>query len=82
MARTEAEREAFEEGRSAGATSEQIITLFKKIEVIEAGQVVILRKLDSLNSFRTWVMGAASVISIFVSVAYSAVHHWIEKLLK
>lgn len=78
MARTDSEQEAFEEGRRAGATTEQITTLFKKVEAIETGQATILKKIEDLNSFKAWVMGGAAAISFVVSTGW----HFLKEIFK
>lgn len=77
--RTDSEQQIYEEGRLAGVTHEQITTLFKKVDAIEEGQVSILKKLEDLNSFKAWVMGAASSVSLIVSVAYHMIKEFLHK---
>ena len=78
MSRTAEEQQAFEDGRAAGATNEQISTLFRKVDAIEAGQAVIMQKIDGLNSFKMWAMGAAAAVSFIVSTGW----HFVKELFK
>jgi hypothetical protein len=76
MGRTEAEQKAYEEGRREGASAEQIITIFHRLTAIEDDQSKILTKLESLNSFRAWVLGAAAVVSTVISAAAHFIMGW------